>query len=160
MRLLNTWSKVLSKRSIRTGWTLFLSVGVVAGMLGLAILLAAWRMGSVGAGIAFLKGNRIYAQPDKLIIAGDGSRAESVTFMNLTNRSIRVTGYTSACSCLTVTELPLVLGPREFKDVSISAISKTREQLQVLFLTDEFGPGAIPVSVTVIPNLLERPQLP
>ena len=99
--------------------------GVVLGAVVLFGVLAgtgALIFGSADAALAYLRGESISVRPT-FVDVGRGVPGQTVEatveLVNRTDRSVRVIGGTSDCSCVTTNDLPLTLGPGEARGVSV-----------------------------------------
>jgi hypothetical protein len=87
-------------------------------MLGLA----SWAYGSADAALAHLRRERISIRPPIASLgqaqAGQRIRIE-IEVVNRVDRTIRVIGGTSDCSCVTTMDLPTSLAPREARRITV-----------------------------------------
>lgn len=124
------------------------------GILALFIAVAAYRNGSIHAAIAYLAGDDIYISPKHVTVPGQGLDAKAVVFSNLSNRSIHIVGYNAVCSCITVSNLPLTLGPRARGEVEIHAVSKVSKAVPLIFISDDPGQTRMEIKINVVADKL------
>lgn len=137
--------RLLWERS-RSDWSRLLWRGAcglagVTAVLGLLAGAAFLHFGSVGAALAALRGEEVSVRP-ALVEAGEGAPGErlqaSVELVNWTDRTIRIVGGTSDCSCVATADLPLSIPPGEARSVSVRVGLKGgpgRFTREVAFLT-------------------------
>jgi hypothetical protein len=97
-----------------------LAAGLVAvGLGGLAL-----AAGSVGGGLARLRGDQLTVTPATLDLgtrAGGDTATAPVTVANHTGRPLRLVGGTSDCSCITTDDLPADVPPYGRREVTVHA---------------------------------------
>ena len=108
-----------------------------------------WQFGSVGNGLAYLRGERLVVdgpvqdlgevQPGQLYPL-------QFRFWNLSSRPVRLVGFQSSCGCTTPSRLPLVIAPSSSEDLSV-AYKPSSE------------PGAQSVDVRVYTDSPSRPEI-
>jgi hypothetical protein len=143
------------RSSLSIGWIFLPSC---AGVLLFAAILgwAAFHCGSVGAGLAYLRGDPIYASADGPIraIVGDPAYGSStVEVLNMSDGLIHVVGSTSSCTCVQFVGLPATIEPHCRHALRVAAhLSAKFRQVEVVLLTDSPKQKAVPVSVSVLPR--------
>ena len=92
-------------------------------MLALLVGLSCWQFGSAEAALAYYRGERLSVLP-RLVDVGEGfpgdDRTENIQLVNHTDRSIRVVGGTSDCSCIVTHDLPIAIPAGETRTISIT----------------------------------------
>jgi hypothetical protein len=85
-------------------------------LVGIALLWAVSVAGSLLGGIAFLTGSSVYGVAERPISdepeSNDGTGSTTISFVNLSNKSLKIVGYNNPCSCVKIRGLPLELSPR------------------------------------------------
>lgn len=83
--------------------------------------LSSWH-GSVPAAVAHIRGETIVADPEVTDV-GEGRLGEFHPFsLNLTNyadKTVRIVGGTSDCSCVATTKLPIDIPPKERRSIDV-----------------------------------------
>jgi len=123
----------------KCGWlgTALMSAGLIA--LATACLVG-WmlvRFGGVSAGLTYLSGERVFVVPANVrlgSIAKDDQRIIRLSLQNQSDRSIRILGQETSCSCSVVGGLPDVLpaGSTCPLDLKINTIRKEVGKLDVV----------------------------
>ena len=128
----------------------FLALFLVAGVLGLILAWAAYHTGSWTAGVAYLRGESIFADHCHMRVSGDGRSTETLVVRNLSSKPVRVVGYNASCSCVHIGGLPFDLRPNGAQTVGVRAGSATDQDVPVIFLTDQVHDAPLRVDVHVI----------
>ena len=93
-----------------------------AAILGAMTAGASYGYGSMDAALAQLRGEQITLKPDGVDVGigpvGDEKEA-TMEIRNWTDRSMRIIGGTSDCSCVTTRNLPLELAPGATRSISV-----------------------------------------
>lgn len=141
-----------SGRRPRHSWprAMVAACAVSFGLISIIILWSAWSTGSFGAGLAYLRGDNVYAAPSIVTVPGDSSEGHSVQLTNLTGKPLRILGCNAACSCVHVSGLPLDLLPKQTKSVLVQASSATSKDVPVVYLTDRTDQPWVRTDVRVI----------
>lgn len=123
-------------------------------VLVVGTLSATYAYGSVDAALARLRGDMLTVTPG-LVDVGTGSPGEvkgaTIEVRNWTDRSIRVIGGTTDCSCVTTHDLPVVLPPGDARLIAISVRLPGKPETvvrQVYLLADDGRVIRIPFRVT------------
>ncbi len=94
-------------------------ISISVGLAGLAlVLLSVWAsatLGSVGAALAYLGGERILVDAYSKSFGTIGLGAErTITFVitNATDRPVKLVGAMTSCTCLRAVELPITVSPK------------------------------------------------
>lgn len=116
---------------IFSGFRRLLPVAAVATIaLGMLYAGTAAIFGSLDDAAARLAGESITIQPRSTEL-GDGvfgaERTFSVRLINRADRSIRVFGGQDLCNCKTTEDLPLDLGPREAREITVRIVFAQKE---------------------------------
>jgi hypothetical protein len=128
-----------------------LLLGAASALILLAIVIgwALFRAGSIGGGMAYLAGRKIYAGPADIAIPGDGQASQTISLVNLTGTTLTVMGYNATCSCVKVSGLPVRLPPYGKGQVEMRAHSMASVEVPVNFITDRTGNGGAQVVARV-----------
>jgi hypothetical protein len=128
---------------LKSGVITLAGAACVLGIGGAASIVT---FGSVDAGLAYLRGEQLYASPFSValgtVTAGDAGDF-TVTVRNLSSRPLRLLGAKTSCSCITSAELPLEIAAGESRLVhfSIRAPESDAEFAYVIeFYSDVIGP--------------------
>lgn len=116
---------------------------------GLAWSWLAYKTGSFAASMSYMEGNYIFL-PEAVDVSGDGASGQSVSFTNLTGRTIQITRYRPSCPCVAFSGIPVNLGPHERKEVPVKAISLVDKTVDVLFSTDPSAANQVHVVIRII----------
>jgi hypothetical protein len=123
---------------------------VFAVVAGAAVLLAigfvglAWLFGSPSETILHLRGESITVEPS-VVQVGEGVAGEqrtlTIQLSNHGNRPVTILGGTTNCSCITTSDLPIIVPPKKFRSITIQIIFRgDRGRFQhsfVLYTNDE-----------------------
>jgi hypothetical protein len=127
-----------------------ISVGVAVAVLSLVVSWAAYRTGSLGAGLALLGGQTFYCNPSQLRVLGSGRDQQLVMVRNLSSKPVKILGYNEQCSCVNILGLPVSFDSHETKNLVVSAVSSTSRKIPVILLTDQPDQAALRIDVTVV----------
>jgi len=103
--------------------------------------------------MAYLRGEYVYTPAHATVLSG-APGDQAIYLINLSDHPVQVAGYSASCTCVTVTGLPLELGPMETKKVGINANSIYTQDVQVVFFLDEATQSTVPVNLTVLAGKL------
>ncbi|MBX3413348.1 MAG: hypothetical protein KF708_11715 [Pirellulales bacterium] len=129
------------------------AISLVAGVC----LWAAQKTGSMRAGLAYLRGDRLFAAATGPIQwNGDTATRQAsgtIEIANFSDEAIRIVGYNNPCLCVRIVGLPLVIRPHERVTLVVEGKAGSEERTaSVEFLTDDAVQPRVPVNV-VIPLL-------
>jgi hypothetical protein len=105
---------------------------VVGGLSAIAVLMILWiavilQFGGIQNGFHYLEGYNYLVCPTALDV-GERVRGKKqsakVVVRNLSFSPIRVIGVVATCNCMTTTDLPITIMPREEKDLAIEILMK------------------------------------
>ncbi len=95
------------------------------GGCGVVFVWAISKTGSTSAGLAFLRGDSVYAIAGGPIGVDSTARntagSTTITFCNLSRKPIRIVGYDNPCSCVKIEGLPLTVAPGKRRQVTAKA---------------------------------------
>ncbi len=110
-------------KAITTG----IRAGLPTAACGLALAASAfaiftWQHGSANAAIAHLRGETIVVEPN-VVDLGSGPAGQFQTFaLNITNysdKTVRIVGGTSDCSCVSTDDLPVSVEPKQSNTIRV-----------------------------------------
>jgi len=127
-----------------------ISVGVAVAVLSLVVSWAAYRTGSLGAGLALLAGQTFHCNPSQLRVSGSGRDQQLVMVRNLSSKPVKILGYNEQCSCIKILGLPVSFDSHETKNLLVFAVSSTSRKIPVILLTDQPDQAVLRIDVTVV----------
>jgi len=150
------------RRSVRRGCRYVgTPTSAVAGVLALVALFGVLRFGSVGAGFAYLGGERVIISPrtascsfrqigGTMTVPGS---ALDFQIHNATDEPVQLIGATSSCSCLSVVSgIPTLIPPAGVATIS-AVVNKSRvpssRNVRLAVLTDSPESPTLDVSVSI-----------
>jgi hypothetical protein len=135
-------------------YTALIALGGAA-LLLLACSAAAYQQfGSVGKAADYIRGQRIFIEPAVLdlgTVPGETSHGAVLVVENLSSGVVRLVGSKSACSCVTISDLPRDVSPG--KSVELPITIRTGQ-------SDPVEPTEMRVSLVVFTDYPKQPRLP
>lgn len=124
-----------------------LAIGIFAVLIAYGV----FRTGSLGAGLAYLRGASIYTKTS-VTFSGNGPETQSLVFFNISGRPVKIDGCNTGCSCLAVSGLPAEIPPWQRQRITLTADSALNKDVKVVFFIETSDCTLSPVVIRVVPR--------
>jgi hypothetical protein len=129
--------------------TLILLLLAFLAVVATAFMRTVHRAGSVGAAMAYLRGECVYCEPGVQVYA-DGSDGQTIQMENLTDTPVRIQRCAVSCPCLAISGLPMDIPPHGTAAVPLKAASLASRLVSAVFITDASKQPQLRVNVSVM----------
>jgi Protein of unknown function (DUF1573) len=110
-------------QAVRLKWEFswIASTAVLTGILLSSLMGAAlWHFGSIGAALAYTRGERLFAKMESIgtMTRGEERKAELV-ISNLGDKPVRILGAASSCSCVATSGVPTTIPAKDMRIIPV-----------------------------------------